>query len=338
LNTATSRSPTAILLGQCDVERLQRDYHAVSSRMVAERQPGPHHDGDWQGISLHSQGGQPGAKSGCAGVEPYRATAVLQYAAYFREILQTPWPKQVVRLLSLPPGGVIRSHFDYDTNLQYGLIRLHIPIFTHPAVEFFIDEHRCNWRPGELWYGDFTRPHRVANASPITRIHLVMDVEITDELLRLFPPDFVEQSERSGISKYRAPVALRPDELKTYECDCHIPASVTPILTFGVSLSKCRNGAPATLRATQDSDLEVRLWGKPAFRLQPLGEDRFGIMGLPAGCYMTFKRSGPAVSALTLTLKGVPRDLYAARLGAHCGPSDQTWEVDLPLHQKCRKP
>ncbi len=330
-NATIPRSSASILLGHYDVDRLQRDYIAVSSRVGSERQPGPYHDGNWQGISLHSQGGQASAKAGCAGLEPYQAMAVLQYAPYFREIIETPWPKQVVRLLSLPPGGVIRSHFDYDTNLQYGLIRLHVPIITHPDVEFFLDEERCRWPPGELWYGDFTRPHRVVNASPITRIHLVMDVEITDELLQLFPRDFVERSTPSGISKYRAPLTLPPEELKTYECDCHVPASVTPMLTFGIPLSKCRNGAPAAIRAAETGDLVVRLWGKPAFRLQALGDERFGIMGLPSGCYVTFTRSEHGVSALTLTLKGVPRDLYAARLGAPCGPSDQTWEVDLPI-------
>lgn len=332
-NSAAQRSSASILLGQYDVARLQRDYQAVSSHATPERQPGPYHDGDWRGISLHSQGGRAGANPGCAGLEPYRPTAVLQHAPYLREIIDTPWPKQVVRLLGLPPGGVIRTHFDYDTNLQYGLIRLHVPVITHPDVEFFIDEERCHWQAGELWYGDFTRPHRVVNASPITRIHLVMDVEITDELLQLFPQDFVERGTRSGISKYRAPLSLTLEELKTYECECHIPASVTPMLTFGIPLNKCRNGAPATIRAAETGDLVVHLWGKPAFRLQPLGDERFGIMGLPGGCYVTFRRSQHGVSALTLTLKGVPQDLYAARLGSPCGPSDQTQEIELPM--KC---
>jgi len=79
------------------------------------------------------------------------------------------------------------------------LLRLHLPILTHPDVAFTIEGQRMNWKAGELWYGDFSRVHSVKNDSQIVRVHMVIDVQINDFVLSLFPEDFIARRRAEGI-------------------------------------------------------------------------------------------------------------------------------------------
>ena len=109
-------------------------------------------------------------------------------------------PLAAVRILTLPPGGHIKEHFDYHTNFQYGLLRLHIAIVTHPDVEFVIGGERVSFMPGELWFGDFSMTHSVENKSDVTRVHLVIDVQINDFVLSMFPDEYVAGRRAEGIA------------------------------------------------------------------------------------------------------------------------------------------
>ncbi len=91
-------------------------------------------------------------------------------------------PLKSVRLLKLTAGSNIREHRDDDLGWDAGEIRLHVPIITDPAVDFFLNGQRVVMREGECWYLDLSLPHRVQNRSEVDRIHLVIDCLLNDWL------------------------------------------------------------------------------------------------------------------------------------------------------------
>ena len=113
-----------------EVERLRQDLQVLRDVQGAP-QPGPYHAGEWTGIALHSMGGKDSVFPSAPGMDHYQETENLKRTPYFKYVLDDlKCPKEVVRILFLPPGGYIKDHFDFHTNFQFGLLRLHIPIIT----------------------------------------------------------------------------------------------------------------------------------------------------------------------------------------------------------------
>ena len=313
-----------------DPELLVRDLKVLSDVPTAP-QPGPYHKGEWTGIALHSMGGKDSVFPSSPGMDTYQETANLQRTPYFRQILrELECPKEVVRILFLPPGGHIKDHFDFQTSFQFGLIRLHIPILTHPDLAFVIDGHRVRWNPGELWYGDFSRVHSVKNDSPIVRVHIVMDVQINDFILNLFPPDFIERQRVKGISMTREAMPASESELRRYVCDFRIPGDMMPMFVIGKPLSTLIKGTVASVRLIE-GQLMVMINNEPAFRLMRVADDTFNISGLPPGITLQFERKGHVVENVIVDMKGLPKDLYSARLGMLQGPLLTERRVSLPV-------
>jgi len=325
------RDPVSIRLPRSyDVGRLQRDLDAVKHVDQAP-QPGPYHAGEWKGVALYSMGGHQSVFPSAAGLDRYQETAVLTHTPYFREILdELACPKEVVRILTLPPGGHIKEHFDFHTNFAYGLIRLHIPIVTHPDLVFMIDGQRVDWKEGELWYGDFSKVHSVKNDSPVTRVHMVIDVQINEFILGLFPKDFVDRRRAEGISMTREPISASEAELRRFMCDFQISGELLPMFTIGKSLFSMAKGARASVRLL-DGQLVVLLDNEPQFRLERIAEDTFSIAGLPSGISLRFREDGNQVAEVILNMKGLPADLYFARLGRQRGEAIPDRSVSLPL-------
>ncbi|MFZ3203754.1 MAG: aspartyl/asparaginyl beta-hydroxylase domain-containing protein [Pseudomonas sp.] len=79
------------------------------------------------------------------------------------------------RLLSVGPGSTIHEHCDHDLGQPGSDLRLHIPLLSPPGVAFLLDGLQVPMQPGERWFLDLSRPHRVSNSSSLPRIHLVLD-------------------------------------------------------------------------------------------------------------------------------------------------------------------
>jgi len=327
----TGTDPVALRLPRTyDVDLLLRDLRALQEVQRAA-QPGPYHKGEWTGIALHSMGGKQSVFPSAAGADFYQETEELQRAPYFRQILrELDCPKEVVRILFLPPGGHIKDHFDFHTSFHFGLLRLHIPIVTHPDVIFIIDGQQIMMQPGELWYGDFSKTHSVKNDSSIVRVHMVIDVQINEFLLGLFPADFVERRRAEGISITTAPMPASEAELRRFTCDFRIPGEVMPMFVIGKPLASLAKGAQAAVRLI-DGNLTVLLDNQPAFRLTRLSNENFGISGLPPGMTLELKRKNHVVSEVILHMKGLPKDLYSARLGILRGPMIAEQSISLPV-------
>ncbi len=331
MSTASTEQVVAIRLPRTyDIELLKRDLQTLRDVQGAP-QPGPYHGGEWTGIALHSMGGKDSVFPSAAGMDRYQETENLKRAPYFKYVLDDlKCPKEVVRILFLPPGGHIKDHFDFHTSFQFGLLRLHVPIITHPDVNFIIGGQRVVWQAGELWYGDFSKVHSVKNDSPVVRVHMVIDVQINDFVLSLFPEDYIARRRAEGISLTREPMPASEAELRRFACDFRIPGDVMPMFVIGKPLSTLVRGAVASVRLI-DGKLAVLFDNQPAFQLERLSSDTFGISGLPPGMTFQFKEDSNTVREVILNMKGLPKDLYAARLGKLQGPLLDQRQVSLPV-------
>lgn len=79
-----------------------------------------------------------------------------------------------VRLMRLAPGAEVSPHV--DTNHYWNeRVRVHVPVVTHPSVQFHCGDAHTHMGPGECWVFDTWRLHRVVNPSDHVRVHLVID-------------------------------------------------------------------------------------------------------------------------------------------------------------------
>jgi quercetin dioxygenase-like cupin family protein len=83
---------------------------------------------------------------------------------------------EVIRIVlaKLKAGGVIPPHSDAQYSLRH-CHRLHIPIVTNPAVDFFVGGEKKNMGVGEMWEINNSTTHTVENHSSLDRIHLIID-------------------------------------------------------------------------------------------------------------------------------------------------------------------
>lgn len=148
-----------------------------------------HYDGNWSGLSLRSPGGSPDNLfvDGLGKDAPFLDTPLLKRCPCISGGIDSlSCEKTSVRLLKLEKGAVVKEHTDSGLNFEEGEVRLHIPVITHPDVEFYLDGHRLEMNAGECWYINASLPHRLSNPSPADRIHLVIDCLVNDWLNDLF--------------------------------------------------------------------------------------------------------------------------------------------------------
>lgn len=180
---------------QYDKEKLRNELEVITNELEFTEQWGPYHKGGWRAVGLISHEGNYTEDRPLEG--EYKKTKALTYAPYMESILDSfPCEKRRVRLSNLLPGKDIYWHVDYRESIDEDFIRLHMPIQTNSDVEFQISHEDCSWKEGELWYGDFMFPHRVRNSGTTNRVHMIMDLVINDELLKLFPPKIFNQQKR----------------------------------------------------------------------------------------------------------------------------------------------
>lgn len=161
-----------------------------------------HYEGAWTVLALRSPGGDPDhTAADVMGKTTFADTPLLGRAPVLKAFLSSlPFPIQSVRLLRLAPGSHIKEHRDHELSFEMGEARLHIPIFTHPQVDFTIDGERVFMEEGQCWYINANLPHRVSNPSPVERIHLVIDCLVNDTLRAFFARSEKRYSRTENIS------------------------------------------------------------------------------------------------------------------------------------------
>ena len=289
--------PVALKLPRSyDVGLLLEDVKAVERVRRVHEPYTSYHNGRWMGIPLVSAGGRadrahgpfPGAGAG-------RDTKLLQHTPYFRKVLdELHCPKQVVRLLELYPGGEIREHRD-PLHFSSGIIRLHLPIVSHPQLIFVVGGEECHFQPGELWWADFSLPHRVSNPTLVTKVALVIDVMVNEFVLGLFPPEIVAQIRRDGVLLYQPPIELDESRLQRLVCRFQFPSGLIPqVKQGGAATIEVRDGRP------------VLLLGEAApFALEAISERSLAFSGWGAGVALEYELDGNRIASLTLALRGM---------------------------------
>jgi quercetin dioxygenase-like cupin family protein len=145
------------------------------------------YEGDWGVVPLRAAVGAALPIAPSPSATHFEDTALLQASPAFQDVLaRLPFPLKVVRLLRLGPGSRIREHTDPRLGYADGELRLHVPITTSPQVAFYADGEPVQMAPGECWYVDVSRPHRVDNESDQPRVHLVIDATVNPWVDALF--------------------------------------------------------------------------------------------------------------------------------------------------------
>ncbi|MGF1608514.1 MAG: aspartyl/asparaginyl beta-hydroxylase domain-containing protein, partial [Kiloniellales bacterium] len=181
-----------------DPDRLRRDLEAVQAKVQAvEHDIVWHHDGGWKAIGLVTADGDI-EQNRLAARSRYEKTAAMAHCPYIEAFIEgLGIATRRVRLLSLAPGGRVYWHHDatkaMDGHHDGHVARVHVPIVTAAEIDFQISHETCVWQPGEVWWGDFSFPHRVANRSPVNRVHLVMDLVVDNAFLAMMPEWFRTQ-------------------------------------------------------------------------------------------------------------------------------------------------
>jgi len=172
-----------------DVPSLQADVAALPDRWIPHFQKA-HYAGEWTVLPLRStRGNRDETLPFALGAESaeYAATPLLGLCPGIARFLGSlGCPVMTARLLNLRRGAVIKPHRDVELAFEKGEARLHVPLFTNPDVEFFIEEQRVTMEPGTCWYINANLTHRVANHGDTDRIHLVVDCGVDDWLRGLF--------------------------------------------------------------------------------------------------------------------------------------------------------
>ncbi|MCU0118466.1 aspartyl/asparaginyl beta-hydroxylase domain-containing protein [Pseudomonas sp. B2M1-30] len=130
--------------------------------------------GDWSGVALISAADALTELSPGQG-QPLQRAPWLRDARWQQALRVLSLEIVSARLLRLGPGGQIHEHRDYDLDGPEADLRLHIPLLSPPAVDFWLDGRRMPMTAGECWFLDLARPHRVDNRDTSARIHLVLD-------------------------------------------------------------------------------------------------------------------------------------------------------------------
>lgn len=195
-----------------DVERLQQDLALVRSDEWVAHFNKQDYDGGWSGVSLRGIGGAAAniaPRGVTASRDSFADTPILLRCPYFAEVLRHfRCPIKSARLLRLCPGSIIREHRDHGLGFQDGEVRIHVPLITNPDVVFFVNGDRLPMNPGEVWYIDFSLPHRVRNRGNTDRIHLVIDCIVDDWLRGLLAPVTAE-ADTPPPEAPRSPEAFR---------------------------------------------------------------------------------------------------------------------------------
>ena len=195
---------------------VETDFAAEVLLMEARDLPGeswlPHfnaayYSGDWSGVALRAPGGRNQLYPDLVTNAPYADTPLLDACPRMREALASLRTEVTsARLLRLGPGAAIREHRDYQIGLEYGEIRLHIPLETNGDVTFVLGGTPLPMRPGECWYVDVTQPHHVENAGTEARIHLVIDCVTNTWLL-----ERLEAAADAAFERFAERVAALPE-------------------------------------------------------------------------------------------------------------------------------
>lgn len=181
---------------EINLKRIKEEYINILEKENFKNHSGGAFQGSWGSIGLQTYGGDPYLD--CVNNKLKLApTRLLDQCKYIKELLnRIPGEKDRVRFMEVKPNTKVFWHYDDNEtidDLDYNKnARLHLPVITSEDVKLYLCHQDTKWSEGKLYYGDFSFPHSITNNSKINRIHLIIDTKINDELLNLFPQNYIK--------------------------------------------------------------------------------------------------------------------------------------------------
>lgn len=258
------------------------------------------HDGRWSGLSLRSQGGRPDRTDpGGPGLEEFQDTEMTVLAPNVTRVMRVlNTPLRSARLLRLPPGASIGEHRDTYHGLEYGQLRLHVPIITNEGVQNVIRGEHMRWHPGELWYGDFGSPHYGRNDGSTDRVHFVVDALVTPGLLQLFPAEVAARFPDIDVLFHEEPMNASDHSLPV-NCTFRLPSTLVRGI-FDID-----DGIQAEMLAritNSDGALYFEVEERRLFKLSRLSGNRLGFVGWTMERHFHYEFRAGRVTELSLRL------------------------------------
>ncbi|MFI5957433.1 aspartyl/asparaginyl beta-hydroxylase domain-containing protein [Cryptosporangium sp. NPDC051539] len=264
---------------RADLDRLTLDRWR-HQRTYADDGSSTEYRADWRVLPLRSQGGDAHrTDAGGPGPAPFRSTRWLDEASYLGEILASlPSGLRAARLMSLAPGASVETHRDTPLGPAVGMVRLHVPLITNDGAVLILDGEKHCWQPGEFWYGDFSRPHSIANTGTADRVHLVLDTALHPDLFALFPPEFTDRLSHADVLYERPERPLNHWEQASFRGDVDVPG---PFVRWsGEPLDDTVGGPDEQRWSILTADDGLFLTGGPApIGLRHLGAGEFRLQG-----------------------------------------------------------
>lgn len=188
-----------------DLEKIKKEYLNILKKEKFHSHFSGAFNGSWGAIGLITYGGDPYTDMIQEG-KKLLPTRLLNQSEYIKNLLnRIPGEKDRVRFMEVKPNTHVYWHYDNnesidDLNFEQNA-RLHLPIITSKKVKLLLCNQNTQWEEGKLYYGDFSFPHSIYNGSNINRIHLIIDVKVNNELLKLFPKDFLDDIKKRKLIK-----------------------------------------------------------------------------------------------------------------------------------------
>ncbi len=184
-----------------DAPRMLAEVNAAREQIDTTIQTGPYHNGRWQRLGLYGPGGDHIRYYARKGERPEK-TAPLKLMPTVEAMLDSlPGTIRSASVSAMQPGGYLRWHRDVEQSVDIDQVRLHLPIKTSKDAVLQLGHHSLTLPEGELWYGDFSFPHRVWNKGGEDRIHIMIVLENDDAAKTLFPAEFLSQAQRRRIAR-----------------------------------------------------------------------------------------------------------------------------------------
>ncbi|NMP33556.1 aspartyl/asparaginyl beta-hydroxylase domain-containing protein [Thalassotalea sp. M1531] len=208
---------------RCSIDALLEDLKNIEREDWLDHFVPDNYSGEWQILTLRGPKGETHpirlAYSNPNQTE-FEYTPLINFTPNIRALLeQFNCTVNSVRLMKLTSKSIIKEHSDYDLEISQGNARLHIPLVTHPDVNFVVNNQKTEMKAGECWYLNLAKKHYVENFSPLDRIHLVIDVKVNDWLSSLMTEkvqnnDTPTQQKLSDLAKTLLNQNLQPDTLE----------------------------------------------------------------------------------------------------------------------------
>ena len=135
---------------EIDLGALRADLAALPAATWRPHFNTGYYDGDWSGVALRANPGAHVPLYSDPTREDFIDTDALRQCAYLPRLLgEFRCPVKAVRFLRLGAGAHIREHRDFGLCFEEGSARVHLPVLTHPDVEFMLDDVPLCLRAGE---------------------------------------------------------------------------------------------------------------------------------------------------------------------------------------------